>query len=207
MNILKRWSTSTFTIVLAFWLFFPLGFVLVYIRLKEKYGKYYAITKELYWTGIIWGGLGLLYLIFSVNEKDYFIELFLPSVFIFIIPGFLCFYFGNKRNKPMKIYDKYMSYILSRKKVRIDSLCSNLGVSYDTALSTVEDMILKGFINGYIDDDELIITKLAKNSDEFQSVEVKKKETKIIKCKECGAKNTVIVGQTKECEYCGSLLN
>ena len=26
-------------------------------------------------------------------------------------------------------------------------------------------------------------------------------------CPECGAKNTVIVGQTKECEYCGTILN
>lgn len=32
------------------------------------------------------------------------------------------------------------------------------------------------------------------------------KETKVVKCKECGAKNTIIVGQTKECEYCGTLL-
>ena len=31
-------------------------------------------------------------------------------------------------------------------------------------------------------------------------------DTKKIKCKECGAKNTVVVGQTRECEYCGTLL-
>jgi len=34
-----------------------------------------------------------------------------------------------------------------------------------------------------------------------------KKETKIIKCKSCGAKNTLIAGKTKECEYCGTIYN
>ncbi len=32
------------------------------------------------------------------------------------------------------------------------------------------------------------------------------KQTKVVKCKECGAKNTIVIGETKECEYCGSLL-
>ena len=36
--------------------------------------------------------------------------------------------------------------------------------------------------------------------------ETKKKEVKIVKCKSCGAKNTVVEGETKECEYCGTLL-
>ena len=36
--------------------------------------------------------------------------------------------------------------------------------------------------------------------------EDKNSNTKVVKCKECGAKNTIVIGQAKECEYCGSLL-
>lgn len=207
MNGLKKWSASTLAIVISFWLFFPLGFVLLYLRLKEKHGKYYAITKELFWTGLIWGGFGILYLGLSITEKTFVSEYLLAGVFVFVIPGAICFYFGNKRNKKMKIYDKYMLYISSRRKVKLDGLCNNVGVDYETGLKMVEEMIAKGFINGYLDDDELIIKKGESLINDIIEEPVQNKETKVVKCKECGAKNTIIVGQSKECEYCGSLLH
>ena len=205
METMKKWSTSIIVIILLFWLFFPLGFVLTYIRLKDKYGKYYAITKILFWTGFIWFCFGLFYLGISITENNFFSEYLPAGIFLFIIPGIICFFFGFKRNQKMKIYDKYMTYILSRKKVKIDGLCNNIGVDYYTGLKMIEEMISKGLIAGYIEDDELI---LKKNSQFFQEIDytLKPKETKIVKCKECGAKNTVIIGQTKECDYCGTLL-
>ena len=206
MDTLKKWSTSMVAIVLSFWLFFPLGFVLLYIRLKDKHGKYYSITKILYWTGIVWSALGLFYVFASIGEKT-FVKEYLPAgLFVFIIPGIICFYFGFKRNKKMKVYDKYMAYINTRRKSKIDGICNSVGVDYETGLRMVEEMINKGFINGYIEDDELIIKNAKQNTSDFVEEREEKKETKVVKCKECGAKNTVVVGQTKECEYCGTLL-
>lgn len=106
MNTLKKWSTSMVAIILSFWLFFPLGFVLVYLRLKEKHGKYYAITKELFWTGIIWRIIGILYICSSITEETFVSEDLPAGIFLFVIPGIICFFFGNKRNKKMKIYDR-----------------------------------------------------------------------------------------------------
>lgn len=204
MKTLENWSTSIIAIIIAFWLFFPLGFILVYIRLKNKHGKYYAITKELYWSGLIWAGIGILYLVISVTEKT-FVKEYLPAgIFLFVIPGIICFFFGNKRNKKLKIFDKYMTYISSRKKIKIDGLCNSVGVDYDTALSTLEEMISNGFIDGYLDDNELIMGNVGQNQQTY--FEDKNSNTKVVKCKECGAKNTIVIGQAKECEYCGSLL-
>lgn len=206
MTSSKKTSPSLFTIVLSFWLFFPLGFVLIYLRLKNKNGKYYAITKELFWTGIVWGCFGLFYLVTSLTDSSFFSD-YLPSgLFIFVIPGTICFYFGNKRNEKMKIYDKYISYISTRRKIKIDGLCNNLDVSYDVAVKTLEEMILKGFINGYLEEDELIIKRDNTTSLEITEQDNKIKQTKVIKCTECGAKNTVIIGEAKECDYCGSKL-
>ncbi len=207
MELLKKWSTSMVAIVLSFWLFFPLGFFLVYIRLESKHGKYYAITKLLFWFGLIWGLFGLLYLMSSISEKDFISEYLSAGIFMFVIPGGLCFWFGNKRNTRMKVYDKYMMYISSRKKVKIDGLCNGVGVDYDTAIKMVEEMISKGFINGYLEDDELIIKTTNQVTQEFTDDIIQNKETKVVKCKECGAKNTVIVGQASECEYCGTFLH
>ena len=206
MEKLKKWSTSIVAIIIAFWLFFPLGFVLVYIRLKDKHGKYYAITKELFWTGLIWTGFGLLYLGLSITERNFISEYFPAGIFVFVIPGAICFFFGNKRNNKMKVYDKYMTYISSRKKVKIDGVCNSVGVDYDTGLKMLEEMISKGFIDGYLEDDELIMKKIEETAKGLIDDEVQYKETKVVKCKECGAKNTVIIGQAKECEYCGSKL-
>lgn len=206
METLKKWSTSIVAIILAFWLFFPLGFVLVYIRLKDKYGKYYAITKELFWTGLIWAGFGLLYLGLSITEQNFISEYLPAGLFAFVIPGIICFLFGNKRNEKMKTYDKYITYISSRKKVKIDGICNSVGVDYDTGLKMLEEMISKGFIDGYLEDDELIMKRIGETTKNLIDDELQHKETKVVKCKACGAKNTLIVGQAKECEYCGTLL-
>lgn len=204
---LKKWATSIYAIIIAFIVFFPVGFVLIYIRLKTRRGSYYAITKELYYSGLVWFFLGLLYLGLSTQEKD-FVSTYLPaSIFAFIIPGLIAFYFGYKRNKRMKVYDKYMPYLLSRKKVKIDGLCNSVGIDYDSGIKVLEEMISKGFIEGYISDDELIITRKVIDDQEINNEYEVDKEVKIVKCKDCGAKNTVIVGQTAECEYCGSKLN
>lgn len=202
MNTKKRKCTSTTSIVLAFWLFFPLGFVFLYLRLRDKYGKYYAITKELYWTGVVWGVLGLFYLISSISDSTFSFAYFITDVCIFLIPGFICYFFGNKRNKKLKIYKKYQNYISTRRKIKIDSISNNVGDDYELCLSTIEEMINNSIINGYIDGDELIIKEYDGDVSENSY-----KEAKVVKCKECGAKNTIVVGCSSECEYCGSPLN
>lgn len=202
----KKWYTSIIAILVAFWLFFPLGFVLIYLRLKDSHGKFYALTKELYWTGILWGGFGLLYLGISIMENNFVNETLPAGLFIFIIPGAICFFIGNKRNKKIKIYDKYITYISSRRKIKIDGLCSSVGTDYETAIKIIEEMISKELINGYIENDELIMKNIGQVSENIIEGAIQNKETKIVKCKECGAKNTVVVGQPKECDYCGTIL-
>ena len=210
MNTLKKLSTSIVAIIIAFWLFFPLGFILLYLRISEKHGKFYAITKILFWTGIIWTSMGIIYIGCSVNEQTFITEYLTSGIAIFIIPGLILFFLGNKKNKKMKIYNKYLEYINSRSIIRIDELCNYLTVDYDTVLHTVTEMIDKELIDGHLTDDKIILNGFDNNSYTIQSSSPKEsntnKPTKVVKCPECGAKNTVIIGTTKECEYCGTLL-
>lgn len=205
-NDKKKWYTSVWAIVLALYLFFPVGFIFLYLRLKEKKGKYNAITSMLYWIGLIWGVFGILYLGLSISEETFVSEYLAPGIFIFVIPGAITFFFGNKRKQKGKVYVKYLNYIKARKKVKLDNLCNQLSVDLETATNIITEMINKEIINGYLSEDELILKGVSDDvNDPTKEVEVKK-ETKIVKCRECGAKNTVIIGESKECEYCGTIL-
>lgn len=206
MSSFKKFLASWVNIVFWFIFFFPLGFVFLYIRWEEEKGKFYAKTKLLFWLGLVIGAFGILSLFISISEED-FLETFVIDLCFFIVPGAICLYSSYKKNKKLKIYDKYMAYISTRKKIKIDGLCKNVNDNYENVTRTVEEMICNGIVNGYLDDEELILNKF-KNDDVQIDIQNdgKKVETKIVKCRECGAKNTVIVGQQKECEYCGTIL-
>ena len=197
----EPWYTSIVAIVIAMICFWPAGCVMLYLRWTKKNGKFKAINNVLLVCTaflLFIGFIGMSAFMQSHDSTDLFLALFM-----FIIPGAICGSFGLKRKNKIKGYAKYLDYIRARKKIKLDTLCNKLNVDYDTATNVLTDMINKGMINGYLEDDELII-KGVNNVVEERPTE--RKETKIVKCKECGAKNTIIVGEKKECEYCGSLL-
>ena len=201
----QPWYTSIVAVIIAMICFWPVGCVLLYLRIINNKGKYRGNTYMLITLAVIlilFGIVGLSVFFYGGDSSDFFL-----ATLMFIIPGAVCAFFSYKRMKQLKIYKKYSDYISVRKKVEIEGICSKLNVDYDTAVSTLTDMISKDMIKGYLTENELIIGK--QNSDNLEvnySEQTKKKEVKIVKCKSCGAKNTVVEGETKECEYCGTLL-
>jgi len=199
----NKWYLNIFVILFAFYCFFPIGFILLYLRLKEKMGKYKAINTLLIICGIgsiLFGLIGVLALATSDGVKDLWVTL------IFIIPGSICAYFGFKRKSKIDGYKKYLDYINVRNRIQLEPLCDKLNIDIDSAINILTEMINLEMINGYLTDEELILKRDDSNTEVIQSIEPVKKETKIVKCKECGAKNNVIIGFAKECEYCGTIL-
>ena len=87
-------------------------------------------------------------------------------------------------------------------------MCNNLNTPYDTTINILTEMISKKIIDAQLKDDKVILNGVYNPIENISINNIEEKEeTKIVKCPECGAKNTVIVGQTKECEYCGTILN
>lgn len=205
MNDKQPWYTSIVAIVVAMICFWPVGCVMLYLRWSKKDGKFKAINNVLLVCAIFLLFIGIVGM--SAFAESHDSSDLLLALFMFIVPGGICGFFWFKRRSKIKGYNRYLEYISVRKKIKIDNLCNKLNVDYDTAISTLTDMINKGMIKGYLDDDELIIkgvTDVINNVVEEKTTE--KKETKIVKCKECGAKNTIVVGEKSECEYCGSSL-
>ena len=202
----EPWYTSITAIVILLICFWPIGLVLLYLRLIRTKGKYNT-TSNLLLTGAIFlifiGIVGL-----SAFFDTYDISDLLLATLMFLAPGGFCGYLWYKRRKKYAEYKIYLEYINARKRVKLDSLCNRLNVDYDTAVKNLTEMINKGLINGYLTDDDLIVNDIMVDEVDNLEVNIKSlsKETKVIKCKECGAKNTVVVGEHKECDYCGTIL-
>lgn len=202
----EPWYTSVVAIVIAMICFWPVGCVFLYLRLSKSRNKYNIINMILLISTICLLFVGIVGM--SVYFEEHEISNLWIALLMFIIPGMVCGYFWYKRRKKFKEYKKYLDYINARKKVKLDSLCNRLNVNYDTAVSNLTEIINNGFIDGYLTEDELVIKGIFE--EEFNKMENNtqpaSRETKIVKCRECGAKNTIVVGQPKECEYCGTIL-
>mgnify|MGYP000910816400 CR=1 FL=1 len=205
MKEIKKFSTSIIGITLALFIFFPIGIFLIYLRLKEKHGKYYAAAKISFWLGIILVAVGLLSLIESSTEVQAKDDT--AAIIIFIIPGTISFLIGSIRNNKIKKYQKCLIYISSRNKITIDELSRNMRIKYENTIKIVEEMIEREFIKGTLDRDVLIMDEVSKNYKNNLDDYNKNKDKKIVECKECGAQNTIIIGETNICEYCGTHLS
>lgn len=201
-NKKEPWYLSMPVILISF-IFYPVGIVLLIMRLSRKNLRYETIEKTQLIGGIGLFLFGILGSIIYISEGTF--QYLWITLLLFMLPGGLLAYFGFKRKKKLKEYSLYLDYINARKKITLDSLCSKLNVTYDNAVNVLTEMLKVGIIEGYLTDDELILSSNTKNNNNIQE-EIKSKETKIVKCKECGAKNTLFVGEQKECEYCGTIL-
>lgn len=203
MNKKKTWYTSWIAIIIALFIFWPVGCALIYLRWYERCGKYIAINRLLLTLACGFLGFGLLGVIVILTQFD--LATLLIMLFIFVLPGAILGLVWWKRKNVFDNYKKYLDYINVRKKIKLDSLCNKMNVGYDEAVNDLTEMLNKGLLKGYLEDDELILEGFNKEKQEVKEVKAKK-ETKIVKCKECGAKNTIVIGEDNECEYCGSAL-
>ena len=202
-KINEGWYTSVGAIILAFIFFWPVGIVLLYLRSIEKIGKYKVVSNTLLWCGIALAGFGILVMGTSAEAED-----FVSTVIIFfilcVLPGIILIGKGIKRKIKLKYYQKYLQCIGFKKKVSINYLSEKREIDKETVINDISDMIHKKIISGYINDyDELILDGYLEYAEKMKKHE---KLTKVIKCEECGAQNSIVSGETSECEYCGTIL-
>ncbi|MCI2106724.1 MAG: hypothetical protein LKK00_08410 [Intestinimonas sp.] len=158
---------------------------------------------------------GLLILIFTISliglidAPDTFsliIEIILLILSVFLL------YKGINRGKLIKLFKNYVQRLSTDCTHSISLLADNTGTSVDVVKSNLQKMISKNyFLNAYIDEKRnCIVFPQAGETEPTVSSESSAADSDVeyqtVICKGCGAENKIPIGSTRECEYCGSLL-
>lgn len=203
-------------VILALWLFWPVGIFLLIKKLSRD-------KKAAMGAGKLIGGFGIAaYCIAGIGLFASISNLLAGKVFMTGEDIVMILFFGGAGFALRKIAKKikseaesvkqYLSIIVNGGVRQLDTIASTTGKSYDVVHKDVKKMIEKGYLkNAYIDEGmrEVVLPSSApaaqNTATAVPTANAAPVQTKIVACPCCGANNT-IQGETGECEYCGSPL-
>lgn len=216
----KRKFTSVGWIIFWFIVFYPLGYVFLFLRLKDKFGnKYTAVNKDNEEIKVFKPGTG-----YEIGKK---FMIFGGAVFALAALGMfsnavrygfaddivrtvayagisaLLLYSAYKRAENQKRYQPYLNYLTAYGTDPIFDLAYSLGVTREQAIKDLSEMIQKKIIRASISEDGYIV--LDANPEKIPSSS--RYETKFVRCNSCGAPNAIKPGAPRKCEYCDSPLD
>lgn len=195
-------------IILVCIVFWPVGLFLLWKRVSVDKRASLTTGRVITICGFVSLAISLMGFLVSISEG--FGSDDISTIIFFIIAGAALVLTGNNITKNAGKYKKYLSIIVNQGITSIDSIASASSVSYEAAKKDIEKMIDKGYFSGaYINDGsrELVLPRADYKESMEQNNNEQHMETKVVVCKSCGANNTVIVGKTAECEFCGSPIN
>ena len=136
---------------------------------------------------------GLIALVIAFNWITILISIVLNVV------GLVLIIIELKRIPMYKRLPNYFACIADSKNGSLDAISASLGYPYETVVSDIEFLINRGILEKtYINHSRRLITSPLIG-------EVILQEVRRVLCPNCGATNEVI-GQTKECDFCGTVL-
>ena len=211
----KSFSWGIITLLLIF--FFPVGIFMIVKKVTTEsfnYAKNGKYLKTLGWILLCFAGIYLLMFMTGdlvAEDGGSIVGPMLVVIFLFGGGGILSLIKGNEYIKKGTKYNRYVSIINSSNDTLIDNIAASYPTTYEKATEDIQSMIDDGyFMNAYIDLNrrELIMPQrsVSVNVTVNQNTVHADAQPTSIKCKNCGATNTVVPGAVNECEYCGSPL-
>lgn len=197
---LKKLAESWVVVILALIIFWPVGLILLYLKLrnnsKNKF-KFSGITKIA--IGVCSIFFGLIGAATEIDEPTGEVGLTIVMVSIFLAIGIACIYFGMKNIKEGKIYEKIGNLINFQEVESIEEIAKKLKITEEKAMEYISKAIYLGICNNEIEykNNKIIYKKKVKEQIE------KKKHERIVKCECCGGINHISDTEIKACEYCG----
>lgn len=194
-------------IIIAFFFFWPIGFVLLIKRFSsDKTAAMRSSSAVLRVLGTVMVVFGVLGFAVSVDNID---AMTCVVVAFFVVGGILLLIKAKKIKTEGNEIRKYISIIVNHNVRDIDSISKAMGKTYEQAKADVQNLIDKGFLkNAYIDEH---IKQVVLASDSLANNAVNRAQEqaradlrpRVVTCKCCGAINT-ITGPVGQCEYCDS---
>lgn len=200
-------------IILLLFFFFPIGIVLILVKLHKDSENFITNGKGTAKVGWVFFGLGIIYLFMALGEigtKSNYVLMFAVGA-LCCVGGFALVRHGNKyKNMGLK-FARYFPCIANSRDGSLYRIASSSGILYDTVCSDIQSMINLGLLpDSYIDiSSQRLISPLIKKDrymDSFSYMEeATKKLKKTVKCPNCGGINQITCDDNM-CEFCGSPL-
>lgn len=211
---MQKKSFSWAIIILMFFLFFPVGIYMLVKKMIDEKFNYIKNGNSLRVLGWILIGFAAIYLIsgltgdLQTEEGSSIVGSIIMMLIIFGGGGAFSLYKGFSYINKGKKYKRYVSIINSSNDTLLDNIAAAYPTSFEKAAEDIQSMIDDGyFMNAYVDLNrrELVMPQKAAsvNVTANQNPSTSGRILKSLKCKNCGATNTVALGAINECEYCG----
>lgn len=227
MSTYNKKSISWGSIILMFFLFFPVGIFMLVKKMTTEKWNYANNGKSLQRLGWVLFGIGCIY-IFTGSSLDFqgedgrnAVEALIFLIILFNGSGLLCIFKGKKYVKLARKFSRYSSIVNANIDHSIDNIASEYPIDYETACKDLQYMLDIGYFpDSYLDlgGRELVTPQKWQQSGKVmfyestpQTVQPKTMQPKtvqprVVKCPNCGATNTLKPNAPNECEYCGSPL-
>lgn len=194
---------------IVFWciLFWPVGIYLLVRRLGSDRTAVLKNSGTVRIISIVLVVLGVLSM-FSAFSSSGTIGTFFYGVLLFVLPGVLLYRKSQSMKYEGEKFQKYIAIVINQGEKSIEKISLAVGVSKQEAQEDLQKMIDHGYFqNTYIDAaaSEIILPD-RKNRDLVAYEQEKQKNYRAVTCQSCGAQEKIAEGQTRKCEYCGSLL-
>ncbi len=207
-------------IIAMFIIFYPLGYLLLFIRLNRKsINRYMAVNEKnepiesydcgegyLTFRNILIGisiimGMGIFSELYESFTYHYKLDVRFLGTCILI--SLVCLTIAYIMTSRIKKYQPYLNYLAAYGSDPIRDLARSLRVSPEQARKDLSDMIGSKILKASISDDDFVV--LDSNPAKVPSSE--RYEKKFIRCPYCGAPNALDPSMEQKCEYCDSPLS
>lgn len=202
---------SSVLIVAMFIIFFPIGIVLLVIRLKNRRAAVRQNGNLLILVGIFFvlETITGIYMFstgqFESPENGSAMPIMAVSVLVMAIIAVFSLLAGLRRRKDGARYERCVSLIGKQHAVSIDTLASLFPASYDQTAADLQRMLAEGY---FTDDARIDFTgrRLFLGRENAPAPQPEPEAPSTVTCKGCGAVNTLAPGGSAVCEYCGAPL-
>lgn len=221
-NKYNKKSYSWGSIILMFFLFFPIGIFMLIKKMTTEKFNYAKNGKSLQNFGWVLFTIGCFYSYFFARSSDPdAVDVVIAIIILFNCSGLLCVFKGKKYVKRADKYSRYSAIVNSNIDHSVDNIAAEYPIDYKTACKDLQYMLDIGYFpDSYLDlsGRKLVMpqkwqqsAKVMFNGSTPQTVQPKTVQPKpvqprVVKCQNCGAPNTLNPGAISECEYCGSPL-
>ena len=199
-------------IILFFVIFFPICILLLVKKMVDEKQNYIKNGKVLKIFGIIFFILGISFIIFEIFRKAPLknslnsIGFFLIMVILLCGAGIFMIKKGHEYIVLGKKVNRYLAIINTGNDTSIDKIATAYPTIYEKAITDIQELLDLGYFpDSYIDFEGrklmMPVIKVPQPKQERQNLKYG-----TLKCRGCGAINTVIEGGLNYCKYCGNPL-